>query len=105
MQEYTSEALYTIGENETCLTVLRDNTLERPQTILYSRPRKFEWVDVRADDFLREVYDVAKGLIANGIEQGDRVALMSDTRYEWSLMDFAIMAAGAVSVPIYPSSS
>ena len=46
MQEYTSEALYTIGENETCLTVLRDNTLERPQTILYSRPRKFEWVDV-----------------------------------------------------------
>ena len=105
MQEYSSEALYSIGENETCLTVLRDNTLERPQTILYSRPRKFEWVDVRADDFLREVYDVAKGLIANGIEQGDRVALMSDTRYEWSLLDFAIMAAGAVSVPIYPSSS
>lgn len=105
MQEYSSEALYSIGEYETCLTVLRDNTLERPQTILYSRPRKFEWVDVRADDFLREVYDVAKGLIANGIEQGDRVALMSDTRYEWSLLDFAIMAAGAVSVPIYPSSS
>ncbi|MGN0095643.1 MAG: AMP-dependent synthetase/ligase [Corynebacterium sp.] len=105
MQEYSSEALYTIGENETCLTVLRENTLKRPQTILYSRPRKFEWVDVRADEFLREVYDVAKGLIANGVEPGDRVALMSDTRYEWSLLDFAIMAAGAVSVPIYPSSS
>ncbi|MGO1949940.1 MAG: AMP-dependent synthetase/ligase, partial [Mycobacteriaceae bacterium] len=105
MQEYSSEALYTIGENETCLTVLRENTLKRPQTILYSRPRKFEWVDVRADTFLREVYDVAKGLIANGVGKGDRVALMSDTRYEWSLLDFAIMAAGAVSVPIYPSSS
>lgn len=105
MQEYTSEALYTIGESETCLTVLRDNTRKRPQTVLFSRPRKFEWVDVRADEFLREVYDVAKGLIANGINQGDRVALMSDTRYEWNLLDYAIMAAGAVSVPIYPSSS
>ncbi|AGP30473.1 AMP-dependent synthetase/ligase [Corynebacterium terpenotabidum] len=105
MQEYTSEALYTIGENETCLTVLRDNARRRPQTVLFSRPRKFEWVDVRADEFLRDVYALAKGLIANGIGQGDRVALMSDTRYEWSLFDFAIMAAGAVSVPIYPSSS
>lgn len=105
MQEYSSEALYTIGENETCLTVLRENTRRRPQTVLYSRPRKFEWADVRADKFLREVYDVAKGLIANGVGQGDRVVLMSDTRYEWNLFDFAIMAAGAVSVPIYPSSS
>ncbi len=105
MQEYSSEALYTIGENETCLTVLRENTRRRPQTVLYSRPRKFEWADVRADEFLREVYDVAKGLIANGVGQGDRVVLMSDTRYEWNLFDFAIMAAGAVSVPIYPSSS
>lgn len=97
--------MYTIGENETCLTVLRENTRRRPQTVLYSRPRKFEWVDVRADEFLREVYDVAKGLIANGVGQGDRVVLMSDTRYEWNLFDFAIMAAGAVSVPVYPSSS
>ncbi|AEK36407.1 acyl-CoA synthetase [Corynebacterium variabile DSM 44702] len=105
MQEYSSEALYTIGENETCLTVLWENTRRRPQTVLYSRPRKFEWVDVRADEFLREVYDVAKGLIANGVGQGDRVVLMSDTRYEWNLFDFAIMAAGAVSVPVYPSSS
>lgn len=105
MQEYSSEALFTVGDNETCLTVLRDNTRRRPQTVLYSRPRKFEWVDVRADEFLREVYDVAKGLIANGVDQGDRVVLMSDTRYEWNLFDFAIMAVGAVSVPIYPSSS
>lgn len=105
MQEYSAEALFTIGENETCATVLRENTRHRPQTILFSRPRKFEWVDVTAEEFLREVYGVAKGLIANGIEQGDRVALMSDTRYEWNLFDFAIMAAGAVSVPIYPSSS
>lgn len=105
MQEYSSEALYTIDENETCLTVLRENTRRRPQTVLYSRPRKFEWVDVRADEFLREVYGVAKGLIANGVGQGDRVVLMSDTRYEWNLFDFAIMAAGAVSVPVYPSSS
>src|SRR5699024_8671842 len=56
-------------------------------------------------EFVAEVYEVAKGLVASGVQPGDRVALISDTRYEWSLLDFAIWAAGAVSVPVYPSSS
>ena len=56
-------------------------------------------------EFLAEVQAVAKGLMAAGIGAGDRVGLMSKTRYEWTLIDFAIWTAGAVTVPIYETSS
>ena len=63
------------------------------------------WQDVTTAQFLAEVTSVAKGLIAAGIEIGDRVALISKTRYEWTLFDYAIWFAGAVTVPIYETSS
>src|SRR5215470_10180567 len=63
------------------------------------------WQDVTAGQFHGEVSALAKGLIAAGIEPGDRVALMSRTRYEWTLADYAILAAGAVTVPVYETSS
>ena len=63
------------------------------------------WDDVTAAEFHAEVRGVAKGLIAAGVEPGDRVALMSRTRYEWTLLDYAIWYAGAVTVPIYETSS
>jgi long-chain acyl-CoA synthetase len=63
------------------------------------------WTDVTAAEFLAEVRRTAKGLVAAGIEPGDRVALMSRTRYEWTVVDYAIWYAGAVSVPIYATSS
>ena len=63
------------------------------------------WDDVTAAEFLDEVSGVAKGLIAAGVEAGDRVALISKTRYEWTLVDYAIWFAGAVTVPIYETSS
>ncbi|GAA2864304.1 AMP-binding protein [Paenarthrobacter ilicis] len=63
------------------------------------------WQDIRATDFLADVQSLAKGLIASGVGLGDRVGIMSRTRYEWSLVDFAIWFAGAVSVPIYETSS
>lgn len=105
MQETTSPAQFEIHEGETCLTALMDTVKARPYGVMFTRPANYEWVNVLAKDFLAEVFEVAKGLIANGVEKGDRVALISATRYEWSLLDFAIWAAGAVSVPIYPSSS
>ncbi len=63
------------------------------------------WEDVSAGDYLKEVTDLAKGFIAAGIEVGQRVGIMSHTRYEWALCDFALWFAGAVSVPIYESSA
>ncbi|WP_104164227.1 long-chain fatty acid--CoA ligase [Arthrobacter sp. SX1312] len=64
-----------------------------------------EWENISATEFRRQVEDVAKGLIASGVQAGDRVAIMARTRYEWSLADFAIWFAGAVSVPVYETSS
>ncbi len=63
------------------------------------------WVDVSAKEFHADVCAIAKGLIASGINPGDRVGIMARTRYEWSLVDFAVWFAGAVSVPIYETSS
>ncbi|MFC9429856.1 AMP-dependent synthetase/ligase [Streptomyces sp. NPDC056987] len=63
------------------------------------------WQDVTAATFAGEVLAVAKGLIAEGLRPGDRLAIMSRTTYEWTLLDFAAWAAGLITVPIYPTSS
>lgn len=63
------------------------------------------WRDIRATEFLADVRRLAGGLIASGVQPGDRIGIMAPTRYEWTLVDFAIWFAGAVSVPIYESSS
>ncbi|CAM5330697.1 long-chain acyl-CoA synthetase [Streptomyces pilosus] len=63
------------------------------------------WRDVTAAEFRDEVLALAKGLLAGGVRFGDRVAVMSRTRYEWTLFDFALWAVGAQVVPVYPTSS
>ncbi len=63
------------------------------------------WRDVSAKAFLEQVQDLARGFIAAGIKPGDAVGLMSRTRYEWALTDFALWFAGAVPVPIYETSA
>ncbi|MEO5780604.1 MAG: AMP-dependent synthetase/ligase [Arthrobacter oryzae] len=64
-----------------------------------------QWQDIRATDFVADASLLAKGLMASGVAAGDRVGIMSRTRYEWALIDFAIWFAGGVSVPIYETSS
>ncbi|MET9775904.1 AMP-dependent synthetase/ligase [Streptomyces sp. NPDC006367] len=64
-----------------------------------------QWRDVSAGEFRDEVLALAKGLLAQGVRFGDRVALMSRTRYEWTLFDFALWSIGAQVVPVYPTSS
>jgi long-chain acyl-CoA synthetase len=81
------------------------NATEAPGAVVFGRIVDSRWTDVTADTFLREVRGVAKGLIAAGVAVGDRVALISCTRYEWTLFDYAIWFAGAVTVPIYETSS
>jgi long-chain acyl-CoA synthetase len=75
------------------------------EVMLRRRAADGRWQDVTAAQFCAQVSGLAKGLVAAGIEPGDRVALMSRTRYEWTLADYAIWAAGAVTVPVYETSS
>ncbi|MFJ8936212.1 AMP-dependent synthetase/ligase [Streptomyces sp. NPDC102365] len=81
------------------------NAAEAPDAVVLRRRGPGGWQPVTAAAFAREVTAVAKGLIAAGLEPGGRVAVMSRTRYEWTLLDFAIWAAGGLSVPVYPTSS
>jgi len=76
-----------------------------PERIMVSRPLGDGWQPVSARDLEAEVRATAKGLIASGVEIGDRVAIMARTRYEWTILDFAIWFAGGVTVPIYETSS
>jgi long-chain acyl-CoA synthetase len=78
---------------------------EDPGLVQFARRSGAGWLDVTAAQFRDQVIGLARGLIAAGVDVGDRVALMSKTRYEWSLFDYAIWAAGGVVVPIYETSS
>jgi long-chain acyl-CoA synthetase len=78
---------------------------ETPDAVLLRRRDRGAWRPVTAATFAAEVAAVAKGLIAAGLEPGGRVAVMSRTRYEWTVLDFAVWAAGGQSVPVYPTSS
>ncbi|WP_432152015.1 AMP-dependent synthetase/ligase [Streptomyces sp. bgisy029] len=83
-----------------------DNAREAPaEAVLSRKDAEGVWHDVTAAEFAAEVLAVAKGLIAEGLRAGDRVAIMARTTYEWTLLDFASWAAGLVTVPIYPTSS
>ncbi|HHT33300.1 MAG TPA: long-chain fatty acid--CoA ligase [Corynebacterium sp.] len=105
MREYSTEAQYAVGEKETVVTAMQELVAKRPKLVMFTRPKNFEWVNVTAQEFHDEAFAVAKGLIANGVQKGDRVALLSETRYEWNLINIAIWMAGATIVPIYGSSS
>jgi long-chain acyl-CoA synthetase len=82
------------------------NAAEDPSAVVFSRRgRGGRWQAVTAAEFAAEVTAVAKGLIAAGVGPGDRIAIMSRTCYEWTLLDFAAWAEGAVLVPVYPTAS
>ncbi|WP_067814940.1 AMP-dependent synthetase/ligase [Nocardia inohanensis] len=105
MREYAAADTFTIDADETIVRSVFSQAEQTPERVLFSRPVGDRWTDVTAEQFARLVSDVAKGLIANGVQPGDRVVLLSATRFEWTLLDFAIWAAGAVTVPVYDSSS
>jgi long-chain acyl-CoA synthetase len=78
---------------------------EEPTAVALRRQESGQWRDVSCREFRDDVAALAKALIAAGIEHGDRVGLMSRTRYEWTAIDYAVWAVGAVTVPIYETSS
>src|SRR5882757_8178571 len=108
MREYGIPAVAEVAPSATLADVVFERADREPQAVMMRRQADGggpPWRDVTAAQFRREVTALAKGLIAAGIGAGDRVALLSRTRYEWTLADYAIWSAGAVSVPIYETSS
>ena len=109
MREYSIPALAEIPATANLAKVVFRRAAEQPQAVMLRRPGPSgsagEWTDVTASQFRDEVTALAKGLVAVGIEPGDRVALMSHTRYEWTLIDYAIWTTGATVVPVYETSS
>jgi long-chain acyl-CoA synthetase len=99
-----ASTITTLSQNNTADFVF-DNAANRPQHVALRRHDGADWRDVTAARFADEVTAVAQGLIAAGIQAGDRVVVMSRTRYEWTVVDFALFAVGAVVVPIYETSS
>jgi long-chain acyl-CoA synthetase len=105
VREYSSPLNVEVATTGNLTDDMVANAAEAPNSVAFSRRRGADWEDVTAAGFLDEVRAVAKGLVAAGIEVGDRVALISKTRYEWTLVDYAIWFAGAVTVPVYETSA
>jgi long-chain acyl-CoA synthetase len=114
MREYSTPAAVDIPVSATLADVVFERAARSPAavvirtkdgTVLAPAPGDGSWQDITARQFADDVTALAKGLIAAGIAAGDRVALMSRTRYEWTALDYAIWAAGATTVPIYETSS
>ncbi len=105
MREYSTPLQVDLPQGGNLTDDVVRNGVEHPAAVVFSRRTTQGWTDVTAAEFLTEVRAVAKGLIAAGVEPGDRIALLSRTRYEWTLFDYAIWFAGAATVPVYETSS
>src|SRR3954466_3951437 len=95
----------TVGPDDALTDMVARNAAEHPDDVGLRRQIDGRWVDVTYRQFATEVAGVAKGLVAGGVQPGDRVGLLAKTRYEWTVLDYAIWSAGAVVVPVYETSS
>ncbi|GAB2584212.1 AMP-dependent synthetase/ligase [Kribbella endophytica] len=105
MREYTVPAVIDAPTTGGLADPVWANASSHPDTAVFSKRVEGGWLDITAAQFAEQVAGVAKGLIAAGVKHGDRVALLSATRYEWTLIDYAIWSIGAATVPIYETSS
>ncbi|MEV4137490.1 long-chain fatty acid--CoA ligase [Dactylosporangium sp. NPDC049742] len=105
MREFTVPSAVTVGDHATLTDPVWDNAVTAPDAVQFQRQQAGGWQDVTCAQFHDQVLTLARGLLAAGVEPGERVALMSKTRYEWTLIDYAIWSVGAVTVPIYETSS
>jgi long-chain acyl-CoA synthetase len=105
VREFSVPATTEVGPDEALTDYLATNVAEHGGETGFRVRRNGQWQDVTWKDFGDQVTAVAKGLIAAGVAAGDRVALQAKTRYEWTVLDFAIWTAGGAVVPIYETSS
>ena len=95
MSEYSVPAKFSIADDENCTNIIFGLAQRTPQHIVFRHKQGNDWAPITAADAAARITAIAKGLIASGVQPGDRVALLSRTRLEWNLVDFAIWSAGA----------
>ena len=105
MREYSVPATFTVGEHDNIVSSVFSHERDDPDHVIFQRLVDGAWTDVTCKEAANQIRSAALGLIAEGVKPGDRVAVLSATRYEWPIIDLAILAAGALTVPIYETSS
>lgn len=105
MRQYSVPARFTIDEHDNVAAVVYEHERDDPDYVIYQRLVDGAWTDVTCAEAASQIRAAALGLIAMGVEKGDRVSIFSATRYEWAIIDLAILSVGGVTVPIYETSS
>ncbi|KUF14520.1 AMP-dependent synthetase/ligase [Streptomyces silvensis] len=105
MREFTNPPMASAPRVGGLADVVFDHAAEDPARVVLGRKHDGVWQDMTSAGFRDDVLALAKGLLAQGVRFGDRVAIMCRTRYEWTLFDFALWTVGAQVVPVYPTSS
>ncbi|MCP2032737.1 long-chain acyl-CoA synthetase [Okibacterium sp. HSC-33S16] len=105
MEQFDVPAVVTADPTANTTDLLVERVKLTPTAPLFAVPDNGGWTDVSAEEFLRQVVALAKGLTAAGIQPGDKIGLMCKTSYQWTLIDFATWFTGAILVPIYETSS
>ncbi|GAB3205605.1 AMP-dependent synthetase/ligase [Marinactinospora thermotolerans] len=105
MREYSRPIKVEIPTDARLTDTVFARAAQEPDTVMLRRLESGQWHDVTCGEFGATVTAIAKALIAAGVGHGDRVGLMSRTRYEWTAIDYAVWAVGGVTVPIYETSS
>jgi long-chain acyl-CoA synthetase len=105
VREFSIPASFTVGEHDNVVSSVFSHERDDPDHAIFQRLVDGVWTDVTCKEAADQIRSAALGLIAEGVAPGDRVAVLSATRYEWPILDYAILAVGAVTVPIYETSS
>ena len=105
MRELSVPASFPVAEHDNIVSAVFEHERDDPNFVIYQRLVDGAWKDVTAAEAAELIRSAARGLIGLGVQPGDRVAILSATRFEWAILDFAILSVGALTVPIYETSS
>ncbi|GAB7150098.1 AMP-dependent synthetase/ligase [Mycobacterium riyadhense] len=105
MRQYSVPARFAVGEHDHVAAVVYEHERNDPDYVIYQRLVDGAWTDVTCAQAANQIRSAALGLISLGVQAGDRVSIFSATCYEWAILDLAILSIGAVTVPIYETSS
>lgn len=105
MRSYSVPARFSVYDHDNVAAVVYEHERNDPDYVIYRRRVDGVWTDVTCAEAADQIRSAALGLISLGVQAGDRVSIFSATCYEWAILDLAILSVGAVTVPIYETSS